>query len=54
MERSVSIFKYYDNKFIDDKIKKAQRREEKLKNTGNKINQISQKNIIDNNISILF
>ena len=54
MERSASIFKYYGNKFIDDKMKKAKKREEKLKKTRNKINQLSQKDIIDNNISILF
>ena len=54
MERSASIFKYYDNKFINDKMKKAKKNEEKLKKTRNKINQLSQKDIIDNNISILF
>ena len=54
MERSASIFKYYGNKFINDKMKKAKKNEEKLKKTRNKINQLSQKDIIDNNISILF
>ena len=43
MERSASIFKYYGNEFIDDKMKKAKKREEKLKKTRNKINQLSQK-----------
>lgn len=54
MERSASIFKYYGNKFIDDKMKKAKKREEKLKKTRNKINPLSQKDFEDNNISILF
>ena len=54
MERSTSVFKYHDNKFINDKMKKAKKNEEKLKKTRNKINQLSQKDIIDNNISILF
>ena len=54
MERSTSVFKYYGNKFINDKMKKAKKNEEKLKKTRNKINQLSQKDIIDNNISILF
>ena len=35
-------------------MKKAKKNEEKLKKTRNKINQLSQKDIIDNNISILF
>ena len=43
MERSASIFKYYGNKFIDDKMKKAKKREEKLKKTRNRINPLSQK-----------
>ena len=43
MERSASIFKYYANKFIDDKMKKARKREEKLKKTCNRINPLSQK-----------
>ena len=54
MERSASIFKYYGNKFIDDKMKKAKKREEKLKKTRNRINPLSQKDFEDNNISILF
>ena len=54
MERSASIFKYYGNKFIDDKMKKAKKREEKLKKTRNKINPLTQKDFEDNNISILF
>ena len=54
MERSTSVFKYYGNKFINDKMKEAKKNEEKLKKTSNKINQLSQKDIIDNNISILF
>ena len=54
MERSASIFKYYGNKFIEDKMKKAKKREEKLKKTRNKINPLSQKDFEDNNISILF
>ena len=53
MERSASVFKYYGNKFINDKMKKAKIKEEKLKKT-RKINRLSQKEIIDNNISILF
>ena len=35
-------------------MKKTKKKEEKLKKTRNKINQLSQKDIIDNNISILF
>ena len=54
MERSTSVFKYYGNKFINDKMKKAKKNEEKLKKNRNKINQLSQKDIIDNNIGILF
>ena len=54
MERSASIFKYYGNKFIDDKMKKAKKREEKLKKTRNRINPLSQKDFEDNNISFLF
>ena len=54
MERSASIFKYYGNKFIDDKMKKAKQREEKLKKTRNRINPLIQKDFEDNNISILF
>ena len=54
MERSASIFKYYGNKFIDDKMKKAKKRDKKLKKTRNKINPLSQKDFEDNNISILF
>ena len=54
MERSSSIFNNYENKFIDDKMKKAKKREEKLKKTRNKINPLSQKDFEDNNISILF
>ena len=54
MERSASIFKYYGNKFIDDKMKKAKKREEKLKKTQNRLNSISQEYFEDNNISILF
>ena len=54
MERSVSIFKYYGNEFINDKMKKAKKREEKLKKTRNRINPLSQKDFEDNNISILF
>ena len=54
MERSASIFKYYGNKFIDDKMKKAKKSEEKLKKTRNRINPLSQKDFEDNNISILF
>ena len=41
MERSASIFIYYGNKFIDDKMKKSKKREEKLKKTRNRINQLS-------------
>ena len=54
MERSASVFKYYGNKFIHEKMEKIKKKEEKLKKTRNKINQLSQKDIIDNNISILF
>ena len=55
MERSTSIFKYYGNKFIDDKMKKTKKREEKLRGTRNKINPLSKKDFEDNNnISILF
>ena len=54
MERSASIFKYYGNEFIDDKMKKAKKREEKLKKNINRINPLSQKEFEDNNISILF
>ena len=54
MERSASIFKYYGNKIINDKMKKAKIKEEKLKKTRIKINLLSQKYIIDNTISILF
>ena len=54
MERSTSILNYYGNKFIDDKMKKAKKREEKLKKTRNRINPLSQKDFEDNNISILF
>ena len=54
MERSASIFKYYGNKFIDDKMKKAKKREEKLKKTRNRINPLSQKDFEHNNTSILF
>ena len=53
MERSASIFKYIDIKFIDDKMKKAKKREEKLKKTRKKINPLSQKDFEDNNIIIL-
>ncbi len=35
-------------------MKKAKIKKEKLKKTRNKINQLSQKDIIDNNINILF
>ena len=35
-------------------MKKAKIKEEKLKKTRNKINPLSQKDIIDNNINILF
>ena len=54
MERSSNIYKYYGNKFIEDKMKKAKKREEKLKKIRNRINPISQKDFEDNNISILF
>ena len=54
MERSASVFKYYGNKFINEKMKKAKTKEEKLKKTRNKINRLSQKDFEDNNISILF
>ena len=54
MERSASVFKYYGNKFINEKMKKAKIKVEKLKKTRNKINPLSQKDIIDNNINILF
>ena len=54
MERSTSIFKYYGHKFIDDKMKKAKKREEKLKKTRNRINPLNEKDFEDNNISILF
>ena len=54
MERNASVFKYYGNKFISEKMKKAKIKKEKLKKTRNKINQLSQKDIIDNNINILF
>ena len=43
MERSASIFKYYGNEFIDDKMKKVKKIEEKLKKTRNRINPLSQK-----------
>ena len=46
MERSTSVFKYYGNKFINDKMKKAKKNEEKLKKTRNKINQLNKKDII--------
>ena len=54
MERSASIFIYYCNKFICDKLKKAKKKEKKQKKTRNRINPISQKDIIIYNISILF
>ena len=54
MERSTSVFKYYGNKFINDKMKKAKKNEEKLKKTRNIINPLNQKDFEDNNISILF
>ena len=54
MERRASMFKDYGNKFIDDKMKKTKKREEKLKKTRNRINPISEKDFEDNNISILF
>ena len=54
MERSASVFKYYGNKFIHEKMEKIKKKEEKLKKNRNKINQLSQKDIIDNNINILF
>ena len=43
MERSVSVFKYYCNKFINNKMKKAKKRKEKLKKTKerNRINPLS-------------
>ena len=47
-----SIFKYY--KFINVKMKKANKQQEKLKKTLNRINLLSQEDISDNNISILF
>ena len=43
MERSASIFKYYGNEFIDDKMKKAKKREEKLKIIRNKKKSIKLK-----------
>ena len=54
MERSASVFKYYGNKFISEKMKKAKKIEEKIKKTRNRINRLSQENIADNNIRILF
>ena len=54
MEWSASIFKYYGNTFINDKMKKAIKKQEKLKKTRNRINRLSQENIADNNIRILF
>ena len=42
------------NEFIDDKMKKAKKREEKLKKTRNRINPLIQKDFEDNYISILF
>ena len=54
MERSASIFKYYVNKFINNKMKKAIKKQEKIKKTRNRINPLSQKDFEDNNISILF
>ena len=54
MERSASIFKYYGNKFINDKMKKAIKKQEKIKKTRNKINRLAQEDITDNNINILF
>ena len=53
MERSTSVFKYYGNKFINDKMKKAKKNEEKLKKTRNRINPLSE-DFEDNNINILF
>ena len=50
MERSASVFQYYGNKFIHEKMEKIKKKEEKLKKNRNKINQLSQKDIIDNNI----
>ena len=54
MEKRDSIFKHYDNQFIDDKIKKAKKGEEKLKKTRNIINSLIQKDFEENNITILF
>ena len=54
MERSPSIFNNYGNEFIDDNMKKAKKRKEKLKKTRNKINPLSQKDFEHNNTSILF
>ena len=54
MERRASMFKDYGNKFIDDKMKKTKKREEKLKKTRIRINPLAQKDFGDNNISILF
>ena len=31
MERSASVFKYYENKFIHEKMEKIKKKEEKLK-----------------------
>ena len=54
MERSPSVFKYYGNKFINDKMKKAKKNEEKLKKTRNRTNPLSQKDFEDNNIIPIF
>ena len=54
MERITSVFKYYGNKFINDKMKKTIKKQEKIKKTRNRINRLSLENITDNNINILF
>ena len=46
MERSASIFKYYGNKFIHEKMEKIKKKEEKLKKNRNKINLIKFQFII--------
>ena len=44
MERSASMFKY-DGKFINDKMKKVKKREEKLKNNSKYNKSIKQKRL---------
>ena len=50
--RSISVFKYHDNKCIENKMNQDKSKEEKQKKKQNKINSLSEKYILDNNIQI--